>query len=150
MAEHEQTLVFEFLEILKRNPSVLSSVLQTAQASTNGQTGVLKSPRTSICNTSTHESENGATSTVESDLSMVKSYPSRVESDPSAEDLLARRRPKGKGSNSKAQQTFRVSHDQIIIRLKLKPKMSQLLEKVNDLWRLNELTFQIKNVGFRA
>ena len=55
---------------------------------------------------------------------MVESDPSTVEIDPSAEDLLARRGPKGKGSNCKAQQTFRLSHDQIVIRLKLKPKTS--------------------------
>ena len=103
MAEHEQTIVSEFLEILKRNPSVLSSVLQTAQASTNDQTGVLKSPRSSTSASSSDEFEdpgqNGETPAVESDPVA------------SAEDLLARRGPKGKGS--KAQQTFRVG--QIII-----------------------------------
>ena len=110
MAEHEQTVVSEFLEILKRNPSVLSSVLQTAQVSTNGQTGVLKSPRSSTSASSSDEFEDPGQN--------IGATPA-VESDPSAEDLIARRGPKGKGS--KAQQTFRVGQIIVTNNLSLSP-----------------------------
>ena len=137
MAEHEQTVVSEFLEILKRNPSVFSSVLQTAQASTNGQTGVLKSPRSSTSASSSDEFEDPGQN--------IGATPA-VESDPSAEDLLARRGRKGKGS--KAQQTFRVGQIIVTNNLIFQPNMimSQLLKKVNNFW----LTFQIEKFGFRA
>ena len=100
---------FRILEILKRNPSVLSSVLQTAQATTNGQTGVLKSPRS--CSSASRSDQfedpgqNGA-------------MPA-VESEQSAEDFLARRGPNGKGSN--AQQTFWVGQIIVTNNLSLSP-----------------------------
>ena len=100
-----QTIVGEFLDVLKRNPNILSSVLQTAKAASmlnlneyKGQTGLLKNPITSdsssICTSSSSDEEaaqNGATNGPNF----------------SADDLLARRASKGEGSE--AQQTFRVS-----------------------------------------
>lgn len=97
-----QTIVGEFLDILKRNPNILSSVSQTTKAASllnsnghKGQTGLLKnaitSDSSSICTSSSSEEEaaqNGATNGPNF----------------SADDLLVRRASKGEGS--KAQQTF--------------------------------------------
>lgn len=95
MAGEQQAMVREILALLERNPDALSSVLETARAGITTTEQLSSSPVASS-SSSDGESPQNISRTVDV---LSTAY--------SAEDLLAKRGAKGKGS--KAQQTFRVS-----------------------------------------
>ena len=100
MAVHEQILAREVLALLKKSPDVLSIVLQGTQTeitSSNEKTDALNSSKSSSASSS---------STSDEECPQKKTV-NIVSSAYTAEDLLAKRGAKGKGS--KAQQTFQAS-----------------------------------------
>lgn len=107
MANHEQKVICEFLALLKTNPNALSSVLQTTQLqaaiTSNEQTDALNSSSTSSRSTSSSPTSDKESAQNTGAVDIVSTGTTAY----SAEDLLAKRGAKGKGS--KAQQTFRVS-----------------------------------------
>ena len=122
MANHEQKVICEFLALLKTNPNAyaLSSVLQTTQLqaaiTSNEQTDVLNSSSTSSRSTSSSPTSDEESAQNTGAVDIVSTGTTAY----SAEDLLAKRGAKGKGS--KAQQTFRVSPILIIFsHLKMEP-----------------------------
>ena len=107
MANHEQKVICEFLALLKTNPNALSSVLQTTQLqaaiTSTEQTDALNSSSTSSRSTSSSPTSDEESAQNTGAVDIVSTGTTAY----SAEDLLAKRGAKGKGS--KAQQTFRVS-----------------------------------------
>ncbi|XP_068707480.1 putative uncharacterized protein DDB_G0271982 [Montipora foliosa] len=105
MANHEQKVICEFLALMKTNPNALSSVLQTTQLqaaiTSNEQTDALNSSSTSSRSTSSSPTSDEECAQNTGAVDIVSTGTTAY----SAEDLLAKRGAKGKGS--KAQQTFR-------------------------------------------